>query len=284
MKRFLILTFGFLIFFCLLPSSAEAQYSRASDILRQIEQRRIQVQICAENTQSDWAFQECLRGRPLVGVIEGNRALVDDVVDAGHGYDGYGGSVSDIVRGSVWGRGGDYRRRREERRAPRTIISSVEGGITSGVIVGAATGSLRNGVVTGAATYGGLRIVDAILERRERSRMEREERRQQEETRIQQQETAAVAALSASAGSEERYRMTNASPAYIKVYDVSASGKRFVFGMRSGEVRNNVPRPQGNYEARAQLPNKYGGISEGELEKSDDNDGWTFEEPAVARR
>lgn len=278
MKRIVILVFGFLGLFALLPSPAEAQYGfgrRASDVLRQIEQRRIQVQICSENSQSGWAFEECLRGRPLAGVIEGNRALVDDVVDAGHDGHGSGYGASDIVRGTVWGRGDDYRRR-EKRRAPRTIISPVEGGITSGVIIGTATGSLRNGIVTGAATYGSLRIVDAILERRERSRMERELRQEEAEARMREREEVSLQSSPVSMG---EFELTNASSATIEVFD----GEKFFFRMRPGETKK-VTAPREQYTARALVPNNRGGISRGDLETHSTNNGWTFEEPAVARR
>ena len=153
MKRFIFLVAGFLVFFGLLPMAAEAQTS-AQSAVRRFEERWVQTRICAQNSRSEYAFQECLRGKPLAGVIEGNHALVDDVVDSGRG--GYLGSADSIVRGSVWGSGRNSGRIRQERRPPRTIISPVEGGITSGVLVGAATRSVRNGVVAGAATFGAL--------------------------------------------------------------------------------------------------------------------------------
>lgn len=280
MKRFMILVFGFLGLFALLPSSAEAQYGRVSDVWRRAEEWRIRERTCYENSRSAYAYEECLRGRPLVGVIEGNRALVDDIADAGHGYSGYDGGVSDIVRGTIWGssgrRSGDDYRRREERRAPRTIISPVEGGITTGVVVGAATRSVRNGVVYGAATYGGLRIVDAILERRERSRVEKELRQEEAEARMREREEVSSSSSPVSIG---EFELTNGSPATIEVFD----GEKFLFRMRPGETKK-VAVPQKQYTARALVPNNRGGISRGDLETHSENNSWTFEEPAVARR
>ncbi len=255
-------------------AQAQIQIGGSNRTARRIEERWIQAKICAEQSRTAYGFQECLRGRPLVSVMEGNLALLDDVSSVGSTDDS-----NSIVRGTVWGRGSSDRRVRQERRLPRTVISPVEGAITSAIIVGGAADSLRYGVVTGAATYVGLRAVDAILERRERSRMEKEELLRQEEAEARMREREEVSSHSPSVAVAE-FELTNASSAAIEVFD----GEKFLFRMRPGE-RRKVSSPQEQYRASALIPNKYGGISRGDLETSSTNSGWTFEEPAaVARR
>lgn len=272
MRKLTVLVF-MLMFFLLLPIKAEAAYHPSYQ----------------HSSPLAWAYH--FQGNELMavqldnGAIVGNQSQLRDLLQYQSGFGwGYPGADGYLYQADPCGGQPTGRRFRI--------------GTVTGVVAGASIGGWKGwkGTLIGAGIGGaGAYVADRIIEHRERSHAvanemncrERETRTTIQKPPIQTPESYIVQGGPFQKSSDGPYfkrgrgefELINNSSAYAEVLD----GERFLFRMRPKEIRRVGP-PEEEYKAYALLPNDRGGLSEGGLETHSTNRGWTFEEPAVARR